>query len=34
MSRISKILEKAYDMNLIEDDDELVRAAQKYMGQA
>ena len=34
MSRISKILEKAYETNLIEDDDELARAAQKYMGQA
>ena len=31
MSKISKILEKAYDMGLIEDDEELVRAAQKYM---
>lgn len=34
MSKISKILEKAYEMCLIEDDEELVRAAQKYMGQS
>jgi hypothetical protein len=31
MSKISKILEKAYEMGLIEDDEQLVRAAQKYM---
>lgn len=31
MSRISKILERAYDKGLIEDDEELVREAQLYM---
>lgn len=31
MSRITKILDKAYDKGLIEDDDELVKAAQIYM---
>lgn len=31
MSRIAKILERAYDKGLIEDDEELVREAQLYM---
>lgn len=31
MSRIAKILEKAYEKGLIEDDEELVREAQLYM---
>jgi hypothetical protein len=31
MSKISKILEKAYDMGLIDDDEQLVSVAQKYM---
>lgn len=31
MGRITKILERAYDKGLIEDDEELVREAQNYM---
>jgi len=31
MSRITKILERAYDKGLIESDDELVKEAQLYM---
>ena len=31
MTRIAKILDKAYDKGLIEDDEELVREAQLYM---
>lgn len=31
MSRIAKILDKAYEKGLIEDDEELVREAQLYM---
>lgn len=31
MSRITKILERAYDKGLIEDDEELVKEAQLYM---
>ena len=31
MRKISKVIEKAYAMELIEDEEELARAAQKYM---
>lgn len=31
MGRVTKILERAYDKGLIEDDDELVREAQLYV---